>query len=128
MDGRAEGSIGRRQRDQAVTVHGLQTNIETPAGRLDHLRQEKTGVVIRDDDGRVSGQALEEAAAFVARSLDVGVVPHGGIGKRGVIGPHAVNDEPMQPVGGPRVVHAQRLENDDLCRVPGPMHAAIERS
>ena len=95
--------------------------------RGDGVGQKETRIVVRHDDGRVSRERFQQAASVIALPFDVGVIQRGRSRKAGGVVGHAVEHELMQPVRGPRIVHAQRLENDErFAKKAGPGDGAIE--
>ena len=111
MRGRVDGAR-RAHRQQAVAVHGLEPAVQSCRGGREHARQEERRVVVGDDDRGVGGKPPEEALAGVRLRLDVGEVRHSQPPGRSAMLGHALQHEGMQAVAGPRVAHAQRLEDE----------------
>ena len=122
-----EGVLSGPERQEPVRVQRLEADRHLLRGRGHHARNDECREVVRHADGGVAPQGAEQALARVARGLDVRIVGDAGAAEpaRGV--GHAVQDEAVQPVRGPGIAGAQRLQDDQrLAELPDPLERAVQ--
>ena len=66
--------IGGAQRKQSIGVDFFQAHGQLLRGAANHVRQEKTGEVVGDDDAGMAGERGEQALPCTDRALDVRII------------------------------------------------------
>ena len=110
---RRERAAVLSDRDDAVRVHSLEPHRYLRGGGFEHPGQKERGIPVGDDKARIVTQGRDQPAPCALCVLDVRVVEKPTAGECGRIGSHAVENEAMQPIAGPRVVAPEGLEDDE---------------
>ena len=123
-----EEAIRRAQGYEAVGIHRLETDRRRGGRRAHHSRQKKAGKVVGHHSARAPGQGLEQPLARAVMLLHIGEVEGRMVCEPPVVLRHAVQHEAMDPIAGPPVAAAQRLEDHEgLAETPRPFHGTVQR-
>ena len=100
--------------------------MELRCGGSGRRGQEESGEVVGDDGTRARGQSAEQALPRAVLRLDILIGRDGALGEVSPVVGHAIEDEPVEAIRGPRVVDAQRFEDDErLAELMRPFQRAL---
>ena len=109
---RRERARVRRDRYDAVRIDSLDPHRHLPCGRVQHPRQKKCRIPVRDDQAGIPAKGGDEAPTCAWCVFDIGVIEERPVGESSGIRSHAVEDEAMQAIAGPPVVAPECLQHD----------------
>ena len=116
------------QRQQSVRIYRLKPDRAFFCSRVHHARKKEGREVVGDHDASPLGHRRKQSLRRADRRLDVRKIKRAGRGKLPRVCRHAFEHEAVQPLAGPRIIAAQRFEDEHrFAQLAAPFHRAIQR-
>ena len=97
---------------EPVAVDHIKPNVEAGRSSGDHAGEEEGRKFVRDDEGSLCGEGIEQPPPLPDRGLQPGDVGDRPVGEGRLLIAHAVDDEAVDAVRGPAIAAAEGLEDD----------------
>lgn len=125
IEGSEECLVRSTNCEQAAGVNGFEANGKLLGCCGDHARKKETGKIVGDDHAGVPGEGCEEPLAGPGCRFNVRIVANAARPAHESVVGHAVKDETVKAIAGPRVGDAERFKNEKRL---GKRSAMLERA
>ena len=126
--GAGEDAGGGAKGEKAVGVDLFEADRKFFGGGANHLRKEKTGEIVCNNNCGMGGERFEEAASLPCGGFYIRIVGDFVFCSSEIAVGHAVDDEAMKAVASPLVAAAERFEYQErFVESAGMFEGTVER-